>query len=93
MTHNIQGVVYDLLDQHNRIITSDSVEVDTNEYIGELKRAVFSAKSKQPTLQLCNYTNLHIYPPGTTDYSGQSISAKTRMYQLLSSVNQMIQLY
>ena len=70
--HNIQSVFYDLLDQHNRIITSDSVEVDINEPIDELKRAVYIDNSNNPALQLCSYTNLHIYPPGTTDFSGQS---------------------
>ena len=82
MTHNMQSVFYDLLDQHNRIITSDSVEVDINKPISELKRAVFSENDNQ--LPGCKAVNLHIYPPGTTDYSGQSISAKTRIHQLLS---------
>ena len=85
MTHNIQSVFYDLLDQHNRIITSDSVKVDINKPIDELKRVVYIDNSNQPALELCDYTNLFVYPPGSTDYSGQSISDNTRIYQLLSS--------
>ena len=83
MTHNIQSVFYDLLDQHNRIITSDSVEVDINKPIAELKRAVYIENDNQ--LPGCKAVNLHVYPPGTTDYSGQTSSAKTRIHQLLSS--------
>ena len=67
MNHNIQGVVYDLLDQHNRIITSGSVEVDINKLIDELKRTVFSENDNK--LPGCKATDLYVYPPGTTDYS------------------------
>ena len=84
MTHNIQSVFYDLLDQHNRIITSGSIEVDINKPIDELKRAVYSI-TKNNLPERFYSINLHIYPPNTTDYSGQSVSAKTRIYQLLSS--------
>ena len=70
MTHNIQSVFYDLLDQHNRVITSDSVEVDINKPISELKRAVFSENDNK--LPGCKATDLYVYPPGATDYIEQS---------------------
>ncbi len=84
MTHNIQSVFYELLDQHNNIITSGSVEIDTNKPIDALKRAVYSANDTSLPSN-CRYTHLHVYPPGTTDYSAQAVSAKTRIDQLLST--------
>ena len=70
MTHNIQSVFYDLLDQHNRMITSDSVEVDINKPISELKRAVYIENDNK--VPGCKATDFHIYPPNTTDYIEQS---------------------
>ena len=63
MTHNIQSVFYDLLDRHNRIITSGLVKIDINELIDELKRAVYIDNDNK--LPGCKATDLHIYPPGT----------------------------
>ena len=84
MTHNMQSVFYDLLDQHNRIITSGSVKIDINKPIDELKRAVYSI-TKNSLPEQFDSINLHIYPPNTTDYSGLAVSAKIRIHQLLSS--------
>ena len=82
MIHNIQSVFYDPLDQHSSIIASGSVGVNINEPIGELKRFVFNENDNQ--LPGCKATDLHMYPPGTTDYSAQAVSSKTRINQLLS---------
>ena len=61
MTHNIQSVFYDLLDPHNRIITSGSVEVDTNELIDEFRRAVYrTMKNNSP--DRIDSIDLHVYP-------------------------------
>ena len=85
MSQNIQTIFYELRDQQNNIISAESVEVDINKPIDELKRTVYSANDTSLPLN-CRYTHLFVYPPNTTDYSPQSsASVKTKIYELFKS--------
>jgi hypothetical protein len=88
MTQNIKNVFYELQNQNNNIITSGSLEIDITKPIDELKRAVYNENDNKPILQQCNATHLHVYPPGTTDFSIEPESIEKTIAEVLNKPTQ-----
>ena len=77
-TTALSSIAYELRDDSNRdvVLASDSLPHDRIVSIADLRRAVFAANDKK--LRDRNYTDLDVYPPGSTDWTGRSSAAKPR---------------
>ena len=57
--------MYTKLDSSDELIAEGKITHQIDD-VDDLKRVVFSENDNQ--LPGCKATNLHVYPPGTTDY-------------------------
>ena len=77
-TTALSSIAYELRDDSNLdvVLASDSLPRGTIVSIADLRRVVFAANAIK--LRGCDPTDLHIYRPGSTDWTGRSSAAKPR---------------
>ncbi len=78
-------IAYDLRDDSNRdiVLASDALPREAIVSVADLRRAVFDANTNK--LRGLDYTDLDVYPPGSTDWTDRSAAAEASRHHRISA--------